>query len=68
VDHVFIERFWHTLKHEHVLVHAYESVKEARESIGQFICLYNEEHLHQSRLQNACVCILHKQREKGQGR
>jgi putative transposase len=48
VDNVFIERFWRTLKYEHVLLYAFESVKEARKSIGQFIERYNYKRLHQS--------------------
>ena len=28
-DNVWIERFWRTLKYEHVQLHGYESVKEA---------------------------------------
>jgi len=47
-DNIFIERFWRTLKHEHILLHAFESVKEARNSIGQFIDIYNNKRLHQS--------------------
>jgi len=47
-DNVFIERFWRTLKHAHVLIHAFETVNEAKESIGQFIEKYNRKRLHQS--------------------
>lgn len=47
-DNIFIERFWRTLKHEHVLLHAFETVTEARESIGLFIDMYNYKRLHQS--------------------
>jgi putative transposase len=48
IDNVFIERFWRTLKHEHVLIHAFEAIKDARKSIGQFIDVYNHKRLHQS--------------------
>ncbi len=47
-DNIFIERFWRTLKHEHVLIHHFETVKDALDSIGQFIHIYNCERLHQS--------------------
>jgi putative transposase len=47
-DNIFIERFWRTLKHEHVLLHAFETIKEARKSIGRFIEHYNHKRLHQS--------------------
>lgn len=47
-DNVFIERFWRTLKHEHVLIHAFETVFELKGSLGQFIDTYNHKRLHQS--------------------
>lgn len=47
-DNIYIERFWRTVKHEHILLHSFETVKEARQSIGQFINVYNQERLHQS--------------------
>lgn len=47
-DNIVPERFWRTLKHEHVLLHEFESVAEARNSIGQFIDKYNYKRLHQS--------------------
>ena len=47
-DNIYIERFWRTVKHEHILLHSFETVKEARESISRFINEYNQERLHQS--------------------
>jgi putative transposase len=47
-DNIFIERFWRTLKHEHILLHGFENVKEARDSIGRYIETYNYKRLHQS--------------------
>lgn len=47
-DNIYIERFWRTMKHEHILLHSFETVTEARESIGRFIKIYNQERLHQS--------------------
>jgi len=47
-DNVFIERFWRTIKHEHVLLHDYKTAGEARESIKHFIDIYNHKRLHQS--------------------
>lgn len=47
-DNIFIERFWRTLKYEHVLLHGFDTIKEARESIGRFIAVYNHKRLHQS--------------------
>jgi putative transposase len=40
-DNVFIERVWKSIKYEEVYLHAYESVHEARASIGRYINFYN---------------------------
>ena len=48
VDNVFIERFWRTIKYEHILLHSYASVNQARESINHFIGIYNNRRVHQS--------------------
>jgi putative transposase len=47
-DNIYIERFWRTLKHEYVLLHSFETVKDAKKAIGQFIDIYNYKRLHQS--------------------
>lgn len=47
-DNIFIERFWRTLKYEHILLYGFNTIKEARESIGQFIETYNYRRLHQN--------------------
>lgn len=48
VDNVFIERFWRTIKYEHILLHAFATVRELRNSIGNYIDMYNYRRLHQS--------------------
>lgn len=48
IDNVFIERLWRSLKYEEVYLKAYESVKEAKESIKTWMNFYNEERTHQS--------------------
>jgi len=40
-DNVFVERFWRTIKYEEVYLHAYDSVAEARQSIGRYLDFYN---------------------------
>jgi putative transposase len=40
-DNVFVERIWRSIKYEEVYLHAYESVSEARQSIGRYIDFYN---------------------------
>src|SRR5262249_12985408 len=47
-DNVFLERFWRTLKYEEGYLKAYESVAEARSSIGCFIEFYNGSRPHSS--------------------
>jgi putative transposase len=47
-DNVFLERFWRTLKYEEVYLKAYESVAEARSSIGCFMEFYNGVRPHSS--------------------
>jgi putative transposase len=47
-DNIYIERFWRTLKHEHIFLHDFTSVKEAKLSIDRFIEMYNNRRLHQS--------------------
>lgn len=46
-DNVFIERFWRTLKYEHIFLHSFGTVREMRNSIGQFIEIYKHKRLHQ---------------------
>ena len=48
MDNVFIERLWRSLKYEEVYLKAYESVKEARESIKTWMHFYNAERTHQA--------------------
>ena len=48
LDNVFIERLWRSLKYEEVYLKAYESVAEARRSIGDYFAFYNQERRHQA--------------------
>ena len=48
IDNVFVERLWRSLKYEEVYLNAYETVKEARRSIGRWIHFYNYERPHQA--------------------
>jgi putative transposase len=47
-DNVFVERFWRTVKYEEVYLKAYDSVREARTSIGRYIDFYNGRRPHSS--------------------
>lgn len=47
-DNVFVERLWRTIKYEEVYLHAYQSVGEARASIGRYLGFYNTRRPHSS--------------------
>jgi putative transposase len=47
-DNIYIERFWRTIKYEHVFLYVFESVSELRDSIAKFMNHYNKKRLHQS--------------------
>jgi putative transposase len=47
-DNVFIERLWRSVKYEEVYLRAYDSVSEARASIGRYLDFYNGRRPHTS--------------------
>jgi putative transposase len=47
-DNVFVERLWRSIKYEEVYLHAYDSVSEARASIGRYLDFYNGRRPHSS--------------------
>jgi putative transposase len=47
-DNVFVERLWRTIKYEEVYLRAYDSVADARQSIGRYLDFYNFKRPHQS--------------------
>ena len=47
-DNVFVERLWRSVKYEEVYLRAYESVGEARNSIGRYLEFYNGRRPHSS--------------------
>lgn len=47
-DNVFVERLWRSVKYEEVYLRAYESVGEARSSIGRYLDFYNARRPHSS--------------------
>jgi putative transposase len=47
-DNVFVERVWKSIKYEEVYLHAYETVAEARNSIGKYLVFYNSVRPHSS--------------------
>jgi putative transposase len=47
-DNVFVERLWRSVKYEEVYLRAYETVDEARASIGRYLDFYNGRRPHSS--------------------
>jgi putative transposase len=48
IDNVFVERIWKSVKYEHVYLHAYENVAEARQQLAGYFTLYNTQRPHSS--------------------
>ncbi|HEY0378657.1 MAG TPA: IS3 family transposase [Pyrinomonadaceae bacterium] len=47
-DNVFVERLWRSIKYEEVYLRAYDTVSEARASIGRHLTFYNGRRPHSS--------------------
>ncbi len=47
-DNVFVERLWRSIKYEEVYLKAYNTVSEARASIGRYLTFYNGRRPHSS--------------------
>jgi len=47
-DNVFVERLWRSVKYEEVYLKAYDSVSQARTSIGRYLDFYNRKRPHSS--------------------
>jgi putative transposase len=47
-DNVFVERLWRSVKYEEVYLRAYDSVAEARASLGLYLAFYNSKRPHSS--------------------
>ena len=45
---VFVERLWRSVKYEEVYLRAYDSVSDARASIGRYLDFYNGRRPHSS--------------------
>ena len=48
VDNVFVERLWRSLKYEHVYLHAYASVAQAKAGIASYLDFFNRARPHSS--------------------
>jgi putative transposase len=48
IDNVFVERIWKSVKYEHVYLHAYENVPEAKLQLAGYFTFYNTQRPHSS--------------------
>jgi putative transposase len=48
LDNIYIERFWRSLKYEHVYLKPAEDGLELFQGVKQYISFYNRERRHQS--------------------
>lgn len=48
LDNIFMERFWRTVKYEHVFLHDYENGLELHSGLTKFFLHYNENRPHMS--------------------
>ena len=47
-DNVFVERLWRSVKYEEVYLRAYDTVSDARASIGRYLDFYNGRRPHRA--------------------
>ena len=47
-DNIFVERLWRTIKYEDVYIKRYESGKEAKKGLANYLNFYNMRRPHQS--------------------
>lgn len=47
-DNIFNERLWRTIKQEEVYLKDYQSFREAKESLTEYLNFYNQKRIHQS--------------------
>jgi putative transposase len=47
-DNVFVERLWRSMKYEEIYLMAYDTVSDARASIGRYLAFYNGRRPHSS--------------------
>ena len=48
LDNIFVERLWRTVKYEEVYIKAYQTARDAFQSLKKYFLFYNNQRLHQS--------------------
>lgn len=64
MDNIYAERLWRSLKYEEVYLESYESVYEAKESIGLYMEFYNNYRPHQALGYQTPAEVYFKNRQK----
>lgn len=64
MDNIYAERLWRSLKYEEVYLKSYESVYEAKESLGLYIEFYNHYRPHQALGYQTPAEVYFKNRQK----
>lgn len=64
MDNIYAERLWRSLKYEEVYLKSYESVYEAKESLGLYIEFYNHHRPHQALGYQTPAEVYFKNRQK----
>jgi putative transposase len=59
LDNIFIERFWRTLKYEDIYLRSYESPREVRLGVGQYISHYNDQRPHSALAYRTPAVVYH---------
>lgn len=45
-DNVFVERLWRSVKYKEAYLRAYDSVSQAKASLGRYLAFYNQRRRH----------------------
>ena len=48
IDNIYIERFWRSLKYEHIYLYVYDNVNDLRRGLEYYFKYYNNQRQHQS--------------------
>lgn len=48
IDNIYIERFWRSIKYEHIYLFAYDNGNDLWRGVNKYIMFYNQERMHQS--------------------
>ncbi len=59
-DNIYIERFWRTLKYEHIYIRPSSTVEELKAGVGLYINWYNKERRHSS-IENQCPLMVYNE-------